>query len=1002
MADGSAAGLFDQFGTAAAKCERETLRRLAKEIGNKVQKDAANPAVQLDPVACLKTLEQLRRFRLFQDLAWLAGIMAGAGLRQIKIRRLQAQGLIDSDQISAAIDVLDKLEVEAKRELEQAPAGTAAYNAYAREHSEVLAILGRAYKQQYVNFGCRCATHSCTSLIEQSIAKYNAAFKAAPHPERDYPGVNLLAMIARAKRDGIALSEPIEVEKVVEAVKADATLKMSAGDDPWAAASLAETCLYEGDHDRAALNFGLYAFHKYVDEFALSGTIRQLEEVWGLSAGVEGAEPIMASLKYRLFSLPGCSVEVSPEERAKLAGHKLSDMGELPAIFHSAQGSGNESARHAAVSGDLSAHLALQRQVLDESQIFRMTPQMKKIWDLLWQSGTSVARIVDNKTRVTYGTGFLVAGCELCDGLSSEVFLLTNSHVVATERRNEPGTFATALHPKNARIVFDFSSQPTAVEYSCEAVWESPPDQLDATLLRLTPAPNATPMKLAPAGFELCSEGRGGSGGPPNQVVIIGHMQGGTLTMAYESNGKGVLVDMGNKPPPPGDRFVYLHYRTRTEPGNSGSPVIDFDTVNVVGLHRAGPSVFKGQIPSLNGRPGTIDANEGVHIDSIRTHIAQSVASGHLKLAGCVATHAPAPVATAAAHQASLLAAEGAVISLAAAAAAIAVPRLAPVDGTTIARITFAQLMERLSNPETTKEDLAHYFLADPDNSNAYAPAFKVNPETVDLEGARETVSDFLKPANYICALRRRDACRQKIAAGYAGLRFVSEGDSWFEYPFLLDDVIDNLSRDFAVHCIAAAGDVLQNMASAANVERQILPAIEEVKAHGLLFSGGGNDIVGEVLLTCLGAHNNPKEPLRYLTQAFDTQLEAIRKLYQTAFDTLFRRNPGLKIFTHGYDLPTPKPNGKWLGKYFQQRNIADAELQRAIVKAMLGKVTAMHRQLEQIYEGRVYFVDCAGIVGDSAWYDELHPSNAGYARVADRFREAIERAFPKQRPRLH
>jgi lysophospholipase L1-like esterase len=327
----------------------------------------------------------------------------------------------------------------------------------------------------------------------------------------------------------------------------------------------------------------------------------------------------------------------------------------------------------------------------------------------------------------------------------------------------------------------------------------------------------------------------------------------------------------------------------------------------------------------------------------------------------------------------------------------ITVPQLAPIDGALVERITYAQLMERLSNPNSSKGDLAQYFLPDPEGSSAYAPGFKINPESVDMQGVREAVSDFLKPANYFCALRRRDACRQKIASGYDGLRLVSEGDSWFQYPFLLDDVIDNLSRDYAVYCIAAAGDVLQNMASPQNVDGEILPAIREINADGLLFSGGGNDIVGEILLKCLAEHNNAAEPLRYLTQEFDAQLAVIRKLYQSAFDAIFRRNPGLKIFTHGYDLPTPKPKGKWLGSYFEKRNIADTGLQRAIVKAMLGKVTDMHRHLAQLYDGRVFFVDCAGIVGDNAWYDELHPTNAGYTKVADRFRIAIGQAFPKR-----
>ena len=46
------------------------------------------------------------------------------------------------------------------------------------------------------------------------------------------------------------------------------------------------------------------------------------------------------------------------------------------------------------------------------------------------------------------------------------------------------------------------------------------------------------------------------------------------------------------------------------------------------------------------------------------------------------------------------------------------------------------------------------------------------------------------------CRLRRRWAFEAKISEGYAGPIIVSEGDSWFQFPILLDDTIDNLSRD--------------------------------------------------------------------------------------------------------------------------------------------------------------------------------------------------------------
>ena len=91
--------------------------------------------------------------------------------------------------------------------------------------------------------------------------------------------------------------------------------------------------------------------------------------------------------------------------------------------------------------------------------------------------------------------------------------------------------------------------------------------------------------------------------------------------MGSLENKDGVIVDFGG----PANGMLdplFLHYRTPTEGGNSGSPV--FSTENdkwaVIGLHHAGFDKVKGR-PKLEGKPGTNFANEGVWIDSIRNGI---------------------------------------------------------------------------------------------------------------------------------------------------------------------------------------------------------------------------------------------------------------------------------------------------------------------------------------------------------------------------------------------
>ena len=71
----------------------------------------------------------------------------------------------------------------------------------------------------------------------------------------------------------------------------------------------------------------------------------------------------------------------------------------------------------------------------------------------------------------------------------------------------------------------------------------------------------------------------------------------------------------------------------------------------------------------------------------------------------------------------------------------------------------------------------------------------------------------------------------------------LAEGDSWFQFPICVKDIIDWLIKEdnFAVYCIAAGGDWIANII----YEEKY---IEELSVHALdvfLMSGGGNDMVG-------------------------------------------------------------------------------------------------------------------------------------------------------------
>lgn len=299
-------------------------------------------------------------------------------------------------------------------------------------------------------------------------------------------------------------------------------------------------------------------------------------------------------------------------------------------------------------------------------------------------------------------------------------------------------------------------------------------------------------------------------------------------------------------------------------------------------------------------------------------------------------------------------------------------------------RISLQQLMEMARDLDVPERELRPYLELDESRSGAFAPALRPNPALVDDEGLEADV--FLSVFNFASKARRRARYRRKIDKGYEGIRIVSEGDSWFQYPILLDDVIDHLSEPFAVYSLGGAGHLLADMID----EDEFTDAVTREHPHVFLISGGGNDMVGGgKLRTMLHPYDPGRDPADYPNDRFGDFLTEIENLYRGLFGSLTRRFPTLRILCHGYDHAIPN-DGSWLGKPMQRVGIEDAALQREIVRVLIDSVNDRLSGLAAEFGEAVHHVDCRGIVADR-WHDELHPTDAGYRDVADEFRAVIE-----------
>lgn len=492
------------------------------------------------PTAQMKTLfSRLRAARWMVLLEQVTAALLRAGVDLPVVRRQHAQALIEGGRTVAAVAIL-RLLIDDLADDDP-------------ESAEARGLLGRCYKQMYVE-----STHPGFArnrrLLRESIDAYLAVYRRAPD-ENLWHGVNVVALLARAKRDGVELDDVPSIEEVATDVLAVTERRFQAGEAaPWDLGTAMEACLALGN-DTAALEWlGRYV-QSDVDAFGVAGTLRQLEEVWQVPAtGDRGA--MLTILRSAVLARQGGTVEVdaSSSHDADVTLQTVA-----PATLEKVLG-------HDGVQS-----LNWYRTGLSRSEA------VAKICDA---AGTGV------------GTGFLVTGAELSDKLPpDEAFVITNAHVVSE-------TDSRALYPEDAMIAFEALGIPAEYKVK-ELVFSSPHTELDASVLRLDkPAPVVEPI---PVNARLpINDGH-------QRVYVIGHPAAGGLSFSLQDN---LLLD---------EEAPKLHYRAPTEPGSSGSPVFNSQWKLIALHHASVTSPLEHPGVEAGVEPvAPYAANEGLWFQAIR------------------------------------------------------------------------------------------------------------------------------------------------------------------------------------------------------------------------------------------------------------------------------------------------------------------------------------------------------------------------------------------------
>jgi subtilisin family serine protease/tetratricopeptide (TPR) repeat protein len=245
------------------------MKRLDRHLQQRKQ-----PYGAAEAKADLKTLRRKRQFRLMEHYA---SMVLASGTRDFQIQRQLAQSLIEGGKLDRAVPVLERIVDAAKPD--------------DAERVEALGLLGRVFKQKYVNAP---KDPSAADWLRRSFDYYVGVYRNGP--DNFWHGVNAASALLRAHRDHLLWADPADARQIAEQILARweelrAENKLYVFDY----ASRVEALIALEKFQDAEQALDAYLTHPKMDAFEVSSTFRQFDEVLEL-ASVPGAHGIYNKL----------------------------------------------------------------------------------------------------------------------------------------------------------------------------------------------------------------------------------------------------------------------------------------------------------------------------------------------------------------------------------------------------------------------------------------------------------------------------------------------------------------------------------------------------------------------------------------------------------------------------------------------------------------------------------------------------------------------------------
>jgi lysophospholipase L1-like esterase len=234
---------------------------------------------------------------------------------------------------------------------------------------------------------------------------------------------------------------------------------------------------------------------------------------------------------------------------------------------------------------------------------------------------------------------------------------------------------------------------------------------------------------------------------------------------------------------------------------------------------------------------------------------------------------------------------------------------------------------------------------------------------------------------------------------------FFAEGDSWFNkfYP-ARGNLLEQLDLPRGCHMLdhSWSGDKADDMFA----PKRISAAAQYLDAYpfkAILLSAGGNDIIGNIGALLSGTGNTATLSDAAVNAAFDNVESLLRNFCAARSNST--RNANTRIFIHAYDFVTPrnapvkgKIAGPWVYPRLMAKGVTNANKQKALVTELLIRWLARLTELATpgtpkhiigfhvlVSQGILIPANAADTARSNDWEDEIHPSAAGYRKMAEK-----------------